>query len=92
MGSTRARVGRGVLAALVMFGFLTFLDFGSSPAEAGDKVCGYVKYDTDGGPTSTASSVPYCETPCGSAVAGGTGPIDVFDLYAEAFVCVRPFA
>lgn len=92
MGSTRARVGRGVFAAALTFGFLTFLDFGSSPAGAGDKVCGYVKYDTDGGPTSTASSVPYCELPCGSAVVAWTGPVDVFDVYAEVFVCVRPFA
>lgn len=88
--SWNARLGRAVLAGALATGGWLLADSGS--AQAGDKVCGWLKYDTDGGPTSTATSIPYCETPCGSGFGVQSAePTRVFDVYEEHFVCVRPF-
>jgi len=63
----------------------------SAPARADDpEVCGYVRYSTSTGPTSTVP-MTYCERPCsGNAVGMGIPPGHVGAVVSwEAFVCAR---
>lgn len=89
MGRKMTRGGRMAAAAALALGALG-VGATQVPARASDPVCGWVRYSSnDGSTTSTVPGLPYCDLPCGSAVNAGTGDHHVWHVYAEGFVCVH---
>lgn len=83
----RGSVGRALGAAAVMLTSLGVMV--TQPADAQDpEVCGYVRYSTSTGPTSTAPYVPHCERPCGGVFVH-VPPNSIDDNEVEALACVR---
>lgn len=56
------------------------------PAEAGPLVCGYVQYDTNGGPTSSVTVSTYCNDTCGGPFVD-QAPVRLGTVVVGAFVC-----
>lgn len=80
----RSLLALGAVSTALGFGFA------GNPADATPTVCGYVRYSTSTGPSTTVSSIPYCDIPCepGGDVGVHVGPDQVLGVKYEALACV----
>jgi hypothetical protein len=88
MDAHRVKVFRA-LVALTLLASLWTLGAPQRAAADDPEACGYARYSTSTGPTSTVTFTTYCQSPCGG-IGVDQPPVSVNGVVSvSGFVCVR---